>query len=63
MNKSLILYIYISYLKNNSDDKLVAQSVYYWYQKKTQILLKKELNNDKDININLKSIEVSIITY
>ena len=63
MDKSLILYTYVFCLKNNSDGKLVIQNVYYRHQKKTQILLKKELSDDKDINVNLKSTEVSIITY
>ena len=63
MDKSLILYTYVSYLKNNSDGKLVAQSVYYWHRKKTHILLEKELSDNENMNVNLKSTEVSIITY
>ena len=31
--------------------------------RKTQILLEKELSNNEDMNVNLKSTEVSIITY
>src|SRR6266540_3039149 len=50
MDKSLILCTCISCLKNNSDGKLVAQSVYYRYQKKTQILLEKELSDNEDMN-------------
>ena len=63
MDKSLILCTYVSCLKNNSDGKLVTQSVYYRYRKKTQILLEKKLSNNEDMNVNLKSTEVSIITY
>ena len=63
MDKSLILCTCVSYLKNNSDGKLVVQSVYYRHRKKTQILLEKELSDDEDMNVNLKSTEVSIITY
>ena len=63
MDKSLILYTCISCLKNNSDSKLVIQSIYYQHQKKTQILLEKELSDNEDMNVNLKSTEVSIITY
>ena len=63
MDKSLILCTCVSCLKNNSDGKLVAQSVYYRHRKKTQILLEKELSNNEDMNVNLKSTEVSIITY
>ena len=63
MDKSLILCTCVSCLKNNSDGKLVAQSVYYQHRKKTQILLEKELSDNEDMNVNLKSTEVSIITY
>ena len=63
MDKSLILCTCVSCLKNNPDGKLVAQSIYYRHRKKTQILLEKELSDDEDMNVNLKSTEVSIITY
>ena len=63
MDKSLILCTCVSCLKNNSDGKLMTQSVYYQHRKKTQILLEKELSDNEDMNENLKSTEVSIITY
>ena len=63
MDKSLLLCMCVSCLKKNPDGKLVTQSVYYRHRKKTQILLEKELSDDEDINVNLKSTEVSIITY
>ena len=63
MDKSLILCICVSCLKNNSNGKLVTQSVYYQHRKKTQILLEKELSDDEDMNVNLKNTEISIITY
>ncbi len=60
----LYLYNCIFYLENNLDGKLVMKSVYYWYQRKDQVLLEKKLSdNEKEkegnININLRSIEVS----
>ncbi len=60
----LYLYNCIFYLENNLDGKLVMKSVYYWYQRKNQVLLEKKLSdNEKEkegnININLRSIEVS----
>src|SRR6266508_2003683 len=57
MDKSLILCTYVSYLKNNSDGKLVAQSVYYRHRKKTQILLKKELSENEENKSEINEIE------
>src|SRR6266536_1927108 len=57
MDKSLILCTCVSCLKNNSDSKLVIQSIYYQHRKKTQILLEKELSDNEDMNVNLKNEE------
>jgi len=62
MNESLFLCKCVFCLENNSNGKLVSQSVYYQHRKKNQIILEKEQNNneeEKNINANLKNIEIS----
>ena len=58
-------------LKNYPNDNFVTKSVYYRHRKRNQMSIEEESSNseqeenveEKDINLNLKNNEVSIINY
>ena len=71
MSENLHLCKCLFCLKNYPNGNFVTKSVYYRHQKKNQMSIEEESSNseeeenvkEKDINLNLKNNEVSIINY
>jgi len=71
MSENLYLCKCLFCLKNYPNGNFVTKSVYYRHQKRNQMSIEEESSNseqeenveEKDINLNLKNNEVSIINY
>ena len=71
MSENLYLCKCLFCLKNYPNSNFVTKSIFYKYRKRNQMSIEEESSNskqeenvkEKDINLNLKNNEVSIINY